>query len=372
MEGRSGLKTAARLAASTTVFLVMLFAVTSANAGTFVYVGSSDSQDVTVFALKSDGNLTPIATTAVPGPAKPGGSLPMAVSPNKKLLYVGLRNEPYTAVTFAIDGKSGKLTLVGSGPLADSMAYISTDRSGKFLFSASYGGHKVAVNPIGANGVVGQAQQIMATKPNAHCIIADPSNKYVLHTSLGGDVIYQEKFDAKTGKLTPNDPPTVSVKAKAGPRHLTFSPNKKFVYSIDELDGSIYVFPWNAKIGTMKKEVQVASALPKGFSGKPWAADIHLTPNGKFLYASERTSSTLAAFKVNAKKGTLTPINSYATEKQPRAFNIDPTGHYLLSVGQLSNSMTSYAINRKSGKLTKLKQYPVGKNPNWVEILELP
>jgi 6-phosphogluconolactonase len=109
--------------------------------------------------------------------------------------------------------------------------------------------------------------------------------------------------------------------------------------------------------------------LPKGFDGKPWAADIHLTPDGKFLYASERTTSALAAFRVDPKTGLLTPIDSYPTEKQPRAFNIDPTGRYLLSVGQLSNSMTSYAIDKATGKLLKLKEYPVGKNPNWVEIV---
>jgi 6-phosphogluconolactonase len=343
--------------------------MSSANAASFVYVGSSDSQDVTVLELKSNGDLTSIETTVVPGPTKPGGSLPMAVSPDKKRLYVGLRNEPYSAVTFTIDSKTGKLTLVGPGPLADSMAYVSADRTGKYLLSASYGGNKVTVNPIGPNGVVQPAQQTIATEPNAHCIITDPTNHYVLHTSLGGDVIYQEKFDAKTGKLTPNDPPTVSVKPKAGPRHLAFSPNHKFVYLVNELDAAIYVFPWDAKTGTLKKETQVTTALPKGFDGKPWAADIHLTPDGKFLYASERTTSTLAAFSVDAKTGALTSIDSYATEKQPRAFNIDPTGHYLLAVGQLSNSLTIYSIDKASGKLTKLKEYPMGKNPNWVEIV---
>jgi 6-phosphogluconolactonase len=343
--------------------------MTVANA-TFVYVGSSDSQDVTVLSLKSNGDLTPIETKAIPGPSKPGGSLPMALSPDKKRLYVGLRSEPYLAVTFAIDKKSGKLTLVGSGPLADSMAYLSTDRTGKFLLSASYGGHKVAVNLIGSNGIVAPAHQVMTTQPNAHCIVADPSNRYVLHTSLGGDVVHQEKFDAKTGKLTPNDPPTVGVKAKAGPRHLVFPPNGKFVYLLCELDAAIYAFPWNAETGIMKKEIQVTTALPKGFSGKPWAADIHLTPNGRFLYTSERTTSTLAAFAVNPKEGTLTSIDSYPTEKQPRAFDIDPSGRYLLAVGQLSNSLTSYSIDRKSGRLTKLKEYPMGKNPNWIEFVE--
>jgi 6-phosphogluconolactonase len=360
-----------KLSFCVTALLGMGFLLSSASAATFVYVGNADSQDITILELKPNGDLTPVETTAVPGPAKPGSSLPLAVSPDKKRLYAGLRNEPYSVVTFAIDAKTGKLKPVGPGPLADSMAYISTDRSGKFLLSASYGGNKVAVNPIGPDGVVQSAQQVMPTEPNAHCIVADPSNRYVLHTSLGGDLVYQEKFDAKTGKLTPNDPPRVSVKAKAGARHLVFSPNKKFVYLVDELDASIYVFPWDAKKGTLSKEVQVTSALPKGFEGKPWAADIHLTPDGKHLYASERTTSTLAAFSVDPKTGLLTSIDSYPTEKQPRGFNIDPTGRYLLAVGQLSNSMTVYAIDKATGKLSKLKDYPVGKNPNWVEVVGL-
>src|SRR3981189_704689 len=238
--------------------------MSSASAATFVYVGNSDGQEVSGLELKPNGDLTPVETTAVPGPAKPGGSLPLAVSPDKKRLFAGLRNEPYSVVTFAPDAKTGKLKLIGPGPPADSMAYIATDRTGKYLFSASYGGNKIAVNPIGADGVVQAAQQIMATQPNAHCIAPDPSNRYVLHTSLGGDVVYQDKFDVKTGKLTPNDPPSVSVKAKAGPRHLVFSPNKRFVYLVDELDASIYVFPWDPGTGTLKKEVQVTTSLRGG------------------------------------------------------------------------------------------------------------
>jgi len=346
--------------------------MSSASAATIVYVGNADSQNISVLELKANGNLAAIDTVAVPGPAKPGGSLPLAISPEKHRLYAGLRNEPYTAMTFDIDAKTGKLKLVGPGPLADSMAYLAIDRTGRFLLSASYGGDKVAVNAIGPNGVIAPAQQVVATEPNAHCIIVDPTNRYVLHTSLGGDVIYQQKFDAKAGKLTPNDPPTVSVKAKGGPRHLVFSPDKKFVYLLNELDAAIYVFPWDAATGTLKKETQVASALPKGFDGKPWAADIHLTPDGKFLYASERTSNTIAAFRIDPKTGALTSLGSTATEKQPRGFSIDPSGRYLLAVGQLSNSMTAYSIDKATGSLTKLSETAVGKNPNWVEIVNLP
>ena len=351
--------------------------IPSAHAASFVYVGNADSQDISVLELKPNGDITPVETVAVPGPTKPGGSLPLAISPEKHRLYAALRNEPYTVVTFDIDPKTGRLKLVGPGPLADSMAYITIDRTGRFLLGASYGGNKVTVNAIGPDGVVAPAQEVVDTLPNAHAIIFDPTNRYVLHTSLGGDVVYQQKFEARTGKLSPNDPPTVSVKAKGGPRHLIFSPDKKFVYLLNELDAAIYVFPWDAATGTLGRETQVASALPKDADGKaleikPWAADIHLTPDGKYLYASERTSSTLAAFRVDAKTGALTGIGSFATEKQPRGFAIDPTGRYLLAVGQMSNSMTSYAIDKKTGVLSKLKQIPMGRNPNWVEIVALP
>ena len=196
---------------------------------TFVYIGNAGSQDISVLALKRDGALTPVETVAVPGPAQPGGSLPLSVSRDKKRLYAALRNEPYSAVTFAIDRKTGRLTPVGRGPLAQSMAYIFAERGGKYLLGASYGGHQVAVAPIGADGVVRAARQVIATQ-NAHCILTDKSNTYVLHTSLAEDVVYQHKFNPKTGRLTPNDPPTVAVKAEAGPRHLVFAPDAKFVY----------------------------------------------------------------------------------------------------------------------------------------------
>ncbi len=354
------------------VLLAVGFVMSSAQAATFLYVGSSDSQDITVLSLDpKSGALTPVATTDVPGPEKRGGSLPLAVSPDKKFLFAGLRSEPFTVATFAIDPKTGKLTHTGSGPLEGSMAYIATDKTGKYLLAASFPAHKVTVSPIGAKGVVGATQQTVATDPNAHAIVTDSSNKYVFHTSLGGDAIYQQKFDAKTGKLSPNEPATVKTAAKAGPRHFVFSPNNKFVYLLNELDATVYVFPYDAAKGTLKKEVQTVSAMPKGSSVKPWAADIHITPNGKFLYASERTSSTLAGYSVDPAKGTLTPIDSFPTEKQPRAFAIDPTSKYLFAVGELSHSLTTYAIDPKTGKLTKLKELPTGKKPNWIEIVTL-
>lgn len=339
---------------------------------TIIYVGNSDSQDISVFRLGSDGTLTLVETTPVPGPTTPGGSLPLAISPDKQRLYAGLRNEPYSVVSFAIDPTTGKLDHIGSGPLADTMAYISVDRTGKFLLSASYGGSKVTVNPIGADGIVAQPKQVLPTEPKAHSILVDPTNHYALVASLGGDVVLQYRFDGQTGTLAPNDPPASAIApAGGGPRHFVFSPDTRFVYLLNELDGTVHVLPWHPASGTLGAEVQSITALPSGFDGKPWGADIHITPDGKFLYASERTTSTLAGYRVDATTGHLTAIGSTPTETQPRAFAIDPASRYLLAVGQLSDSMTTYAIGA-TGELTRLAATPVGRNPNWVEIVSLP
>lgn len=356
-------------------FLLIMAAVmataASARAATYVYVGNADTNDVSVFKLDTkSGDLMPLQTIAVPGVTKAGPSTPMAVSPNKKFLYMGLRGEPLAAATFAIDRKTGKLTHVGNGPLAASMADIAMDRKGKFLLSASYGGHKVSINPIGKNGVPEVPIQTLTVPPNAHMIATDPANRFALATSLGGDVVNQFRFDAK-GTLTPNEPATVAVKAKSGPRHFVFHPNGKVFYLLGELDGSLSVFVYDKRKGQLKERPQDgASVLPPGFAGKPWAADLHITPNGKFLYGSERTSSTLTGFAV-ASNGSLKRIGDWPTEKQPRGFAIDPKGRYLFAAGQLSNSMTAYAIDQRTGQLKQLKQYPTGKNPNWVEVVDL-
>jgi 6-phosphogluconolactonase len=107
-------------------------------------------------------------------------------------------------------------------------------------------------------------------------------------------------------------------------------------------------------------------------NGGPKAADIHVTPDGRFLYASERTSSTLSAYSVELESGRLTYIDSFATETTPRGFQIDPTGRYLLAVGQDSHHMTSYAIDHDTGRLSALGRYAMGQGPNWVEIHRLP
>ncbi|WP_187436210.1 lactonase family protein [Bradyrhizobium hipponense] len=361
----------APIATTLLAFLALILGVRTGMAETFAYIGNADSNDISVFKMDAGGEMVPLQTAAFTGVEKPGSSTPLAITPDKRVLIAGIRSQPFQAVSFAIDPKTGQLSRTGNGPLADSMANIATDRGGKFLFSASYGGNKVAVNPLLANGLAGEPKQVIPTGLNAHAILPSPDNRFVFATNLGSDQVLSFAFDAATGTLTPSDPPAIKVPEKSGPRHFVFHPNGKFVYLVHELNADVAAFNYEAKSGAWR-EIQRTTALPEGFSGKPWAADIHITPDGRFLYASERTTNTLTAYKVDAASGKLTTIGSVPTEKQPRGFNIDPTGRYLAAVGETSDSMTVYAIDQSSGALAKLKSYPTGKKPNWVEFVSLP
>lgn len=374
---RPARRTASRAAIVTALaFLALVPGVRAGMADTFAYVGNADSNDISVFKMAESGEMTPVQTAAFTGVEKPGSSTPLAITPDRRVLVAGVRSQPFLAVSFAIDPRTGQLSHIGNGPLADSMANIALDRGGKFLFSASYGGNKVALNPLQANGVVGEPKQVIPTGLNAHAFLPSPDNRFVFATNLGSDQVLAFALDATAGTLTPNDPPVIKLPEKSGPRHFVFHPNGKFVYLIHELNGDVAAFAYDAKSGAWD-EIQRSTALPEGFNGKesgkkPWAADIHITPDGHFLYASERTTNTLTGYKVDGTSGKLTLIGSVPTEKQPRGFHIDPSGRYLAAVGEMSDSMTVYAIDQSSGALARLKSYPTGKKPNWVEFLSLP
>ncbi|MBT2324567.1 beta-propeller fold lactonase family protein [Variovorax paradoxus] len=339
----------------------------AASAATWVYVSNADSQEISVLELdRSQGMLKPVESVNVGGQV-----MPMAVSPDKRFLYAALRSQPFRVVSFSIDGASGKLKKLGEAPLADSMANIDTDATGRWLFAASYPGHKITVNSIDdKTGSVGAIQQLLPTAPNAHAIHADAANRFVLATSLGGDNVSSWRFDAQTGVLSPNDPPLTAGAAKSGPRHFVWDKAQRFLYLLDELDARLHVYAWDAARGTLQLQ-HSSTTLPEGFTGKPWAADLHLTPDGRYLYASERTSSTLAGFKVDAATGRLQPLGQTPTEKTPRGFAIDQSGRFLIVVGQESHSASVHPIDAATGALGTPKRLPLGKNPNWVEIVDM-
>jgi 6-phosphogluconolactonase len=352
---------------------------TPAGAATFVYVSNNEDGDIGVYTLQPDGSLQPGARVPAAGKIV----MPMTVSPDKRFLIAAVRSKPFEAHTYIIDRATGALRSVGTGPLHESFPYITFDRSGRFLLGASYGAHLVTVNPVGADGRVGEPMQVIPTARNAHAIITDNTNRFVFVPHLGTDQIFQFVFDAKTGRLAANTPAVVQMKAGTGPRHLITSSDNRFVYLLNELTATVTTLALDDKTGLLT-EVSSASALPpdsKLVPGGPrpspgrdtsndiWASDLHLTPNGKFLYAAERTSSSLGAFKVDAASGKLTYLGSTPTEKQPRGFRIDPTGRFIVVSGEKSDTLSTYSIDSSSGALKPIGKYPTGKGSNWVEIV---
>ena len=337
-----------------------------AQTSTYVYVSNSVSKNIQVSELDSaSGALTPRQTQELEGTV-----MPMAVSPDKRFLFAALRSKPYAVASFAIDHKNGLLRPVGNFPLPESMANIATDRSGKLLLAASYGGNLLSVSRITESGEVLPAHQIIPTKPMAHSVQTTLDNRFAFATSLGGDVLMLFRLDPVQGVLLPNTPVELALPEKSGPRHLAFHPGGRYVYVMDELDAVLHTFSLDAERGTLTL-LGSQSTLPKGFSGKAAGADIHLTPDGRLLYTSDRGSNTLAGFRMDSASGLPVLIGNWPSESQPRGFNIDPSGRYLLEVGQTSGMLSTHAI-QSDGSLVKLKTYPAGKGPNWVEMLTLP
>jgi 6-phosphogluconolactonase len=381
-------------ATSVALALLLVIGVTSMSAAkTFVYVSNAQDGNIDAYMMDtSTGALTPIGKTEAAKLV-----MPMTVSPSKKHLYAVIRSQPTRVLTYAIDPATGALTQKASAPLPDSMPYVSTDHTGRYLFTASYGGDKLAVSPIGENGLVeAEAIQVIATGRNAHAILPDRSNKFVYATTLGANQVLQFVFDGKTGKLTPNEPAAVSPEAGHGPRHMAFSPDNKNLYVLNELSGHVTQYAVDAGKGTLSLVASISSvpaeaglvwgapqapagaasapaavAAPKDDKPKVWAADIQITPNGKFLYSTERTSNKIALFTVTAETGKLAYVANFATEAQPRGIKIDPSGQYLVASGEKSDRLSVYKIDQGTGKLGEPSRYPVGNGANWVEIVDV-
>lgn len=373
---------------------MMLFAATAtAQESAFVYVSNGDSGTVTAYALdKVQHKLTPLGE--YPTGLK---SMPMVVSKDKKTLYISVRSQPYHVSSWHIQ-KDGTLTHFADSPLPEAMAYLSLDKSGRFLLSSSYGGDLFSINRITADGkVVSAPVQVVHTGKRAHSIQTDPSNQYLYVPLLGADQMLQYRFDSKTGTVTPNNPAFVNIQREAatGPRHFAFAPKAdeqgdQNLYLLTEMAGNISRLTVN-KNGTLTeqdvtpsldpgiaKNMQRGEArpltgdddLPKSEKPRLWQADIHITPDGRFLYSTERTSSSLTAFAVAPTDGKLTLINSIKTEAQPRGFAIDNSGRYLIESGQKSTQVALYSIDQGSGKLGLIERVPTGKGANWVTIVE--
>jgi 6-phosphogluconolactonase len=357
-----------------------------ARAATFVYVSNAEDGDIGTYTMKPDGEL-------LPGARVPAAKLvmPMAVSPDKRFLYAAVRSKPYSVHVYAIDAGSGGLKPLAASPLFESFPFITLDRTGRFLLGASYGAHLVSVNAVGRDGLVAaEPSQVIPVGRNAHSIRLDASNRFAFVPTLGSDEIFELVFDAKTGRLASNTPAVALMKPSTGPRHFIISPDNRFVYVLSELLATVTTYALDNSTGLLTELRSTpglppdtglmpgAPRVPVGSSNAPpprntdndiWAADIHITPNGKFLYISERTSSILSAFAVDTQSGALTYVSSTPTEKQPRGFAIDPSGKFLIASGEKSETISVYAIDQASGALRLLQKYPAGRGANWLEIV---
>lgn len=315
------------------------------------------------------GRLTPQGETRVPG-----GPAPLAVDPQRRFLYVGRRGEKILS-SFRIQPQTGALTPLGDVPLESDPCYMNTDRSGRFVFSAYYEAARAAVHPIGADGAAyGPPIEWRSTARGAHCMQADPSNRFVFVPHIAGNgpnAIFLFHFDAETGRLTPNTPERVSPELPDGPRHFCFHPTKPLLYFSNEQGCSITTYALNTATGVLTP-LQTVSTLPEGFSGKNSCSQIQITPAGTFLYAPNRGHNSLACFAVDATTGLLTSRGQVPSETIPRAFSIDPTGQFVYAAGLESGRLAAYRITPGTGVLEPLDVYPLGTRPMWVMILSLP
>jgi len=331
----------------------------------FVYVSNIESREVLVFELNMTNGELQLVEHVLGG--KFGA---LAVVADKRFLYATLRDAPYAIATLAIDPNTGKLEHIGETPLPAALAYVSIDGSGRWLLGASYHQDMIVVCALSPDGVPQEPHQVVTQVPKAHCVLVDPRNEFVLATALGADALLRWPFDPERGTLNEQQKLTTRMAPGAGPRHMEFSASGDQLYVLNELDASLCVLHYDSISGPHEPH-QKLSTLPARFRGKPWAADVHVTPNGRFLYACERSSSAIAAFTIDSVTGALAPYGTLVTEKQPRSFAIDPTGRYLLIAGEKSNRLSVYSIDASSGALTMLAPYGVGANPVWLEIVAI-
>ena len=337
-----------------------------------VYVSCSKGACIEVLALdRATGALTPIETVELPG-----SGMPLAISPTKHFLFAAVSAdvdgapEPRYAV-YHIDLNSGRLRHGDTIKAPGRMSHITVDRSGRHLLGASVANDLIASTIINLDGTLNTEPTCVRTVPSkAHQITTDRSNTFAYVPNLGADLVSQFEFDPKAGTFTDNTPDYITQPQGAAPRHIAHHPSGQYAYLLNEENGSIVAFNIDAETGTLS-QFQISNFLPDNFIGKPWGAQILITPDGRFLYASDRTSNTLSLHTIDPDTGDMTKQQSWSTETCPRNFALDPSGHYLIAAGETSNRVACYAIDQDSGDLTETTALATGTGPLWIEILNL-
>jgi 6-phosphogluconolactonase len=292
----------------------------------------------------------------------------LAVDPTHRFLYAvnelqdhkGAKSGAVTA--FAIDHKTGKLSKLNEvASRGEDPCYVSLDKTGKYVLVANYTSGNIAVFPVQKDGSLGEATAFVqhhGTGPNkerqegphAHFIRTTTDNRFAIVSDLGLDKLLVYRFDPTNGSLTPNDPPAADLPPGEGPRHVAFTPDNKFAYSVNELKSTVTAFSFDPANGVLKR-FQTISTLPKNFSGENDTAEIHVSPDGKFVYASNRGHDSIAQFSIDAKTGELALVHHFAIQgKTPRDFELDPPGSHLLVAGQDSNNIVVFRLDPATGR----------------------
>lgn len=349
--------------------------------GEVIYVASIVEKTVTTFAVNPDsGELTKISSLQLP--ESPGA---MDLSPSGKHVYVAMagrdaKTNKATAFVATLERqKDNTLTLSATAAIATRPPYIRADDSGQYLMMAHYASGEINVYRIKDGIVTSEHLDYHKTEKTAHCVEMDPSGRFVYVPHTAPNSIYQYVLDAETGKLIPNTPPTVSGPDEEHqyhqPRHIAFHPSLSMAFTSNERGGGISAYSLNRKTGALKLK-QTLSALPEGYTGGAAAADIRITPNGKFVYVSNRDleerephQDSIAAFSIN-RRGDLQRIGTYPAVWFPRSMTINQSGRFLYAAGQKSGTLISYAIDAKTGALQTLKTYDVGDGAIWAMSAE--
>jgi 6-phosphogluconolactonase len=327
---------------------------------TLLYIATQnpDAMGITIAEFDSDtGALsTPKMAMETRDPAH------FTLSGDGRHLYMCNTGTPGGVSAFAVDRKNGALRLLnykeskGRGP-----SYVSVDGSGKYVLDANYGGGFVEVYSLAKDGSldqqtafvqhIGSSVDVRQSKPYAHWFRTDPTNKFGLVADLGMDEVVIYRFDASTGKLTPNEPPFTKVAGGMGPRHLAFHPNGKWVYGIAEIANQVMAFNWDAGKGTLT-QFQSVKTLADGFKDPNTAAEITVRADGKFLYASNRGEDSIVVYAIDAATGELTfRERTPSLGKVPRYFTFDPTSKWFIVSNQEGGNVAVFRVDAKSGEL---------------------
>ena len=329
----------------------------------YLYVSASAEDKIQIFTINSQtGGLTLQGETAVPGSPSD-----IAIHPSRKFVYV-VRKGIHAISTYCRNLKTGELSLIGTLSLELEPGYVATDRKGKFLFSTYFWAGKVAVHPIGKDGIAGNpAVEFFDTAKGVHSVQTDPTNRFVFFPHIaviGPNLILQFKFDEATGHLTPNVPDRVIPNEPDGPRDFCFHPTLDIAYFGNEEGSNVTAYRFDRSEGTLSP-FQTVSTIPDDFTAKNRCAEIHITPSGKCLYVANRGHNSMACFSIDA-TGRLKSAGQVPCEAETRAFSLDPEGNFLYAAGEKSGKMPVYRVNQETAELKLLETYPVGKGPWWI------